>query len=38
MELDLILGYTYASSIYLDKNFFVQDNIEIVQDKNFVQG
>ena len=27
-----------ASSICLDKIFFVQDNIEIVHDKNFVHG
>ena len=27
-----------ASSICSDKIFFVQDNIEIVQDKNFVHG
>ena len=29
---------TDASSICPDKIFFVQDNIEIVQDKNFVHG
>ena len=28
----------YALSICPDKIFFVQDNIQIVQDKNFVQG
>ena len=27
-----------ASSICMDKITFVHDNIEIVQDKNFVQG
>ena len=27
-----------ASSICLDKIFFVLDKIQIVQDKNFVQG
>ena len=30
--------YLYVSSICLDKKFFVMDKIEIVQDKNFVQG
>ena len=29
---------TNASSICPDKIFFVQDNIQIVQDKNFVQS
>ena len=33
------LGFvTFASSICPDKIFFVQDNIEIVQDKKFVQS
>ena len=30
--------FFYASSICLDKIFFVHSNIEIVQDKNFVHG
>ena len=30
--------HTYASSICLDKKYFVLDKIQIVQDKSFVQS
>ena len=35
---EFLITYYYASSIYPDKIFFVLDKIEIVQDKDFVQG